>query len=112
MPATLAETIAETLSFIDRALTRIENGESAEAEAHDIRAYLVMTLELLDRDPGIEAAADDLHAVVAAFVTGHQRAEHGPERRDRRVLREAFLRLQAKLATGQPSDNARTRGRD
>jgi hypothetical protein len=110
MPATHAETIAEALSFIDRALTRIEKGESAEAEAHNIRAYLVNTLELVERDSGIEAAADDLYAVVAAFVTGHQQAEHGPERRDRRVLREAFLRLQAKLAASQPSDKAKAMG--
>jgi hypothetical protein len=78
MPATHAETIAEALSFIDRALTRIEKGESAEAEAHNIRAYLVNTLELVERDSGIEAAADDLYAVVAAFVTGHQKPSMAP----------------------------------
>ena len=70
MPATLAETLSETLSFIERALMRIENGESAEAEAHNIRAYLVNTLELVERDRGIEAAADDLYAVAAAFLGG------------------------------------------
>ena len=110
MTATLAETIAETLSFIERALARVENGEGAEAEAHNIRAYLVNTLELVERDPGIEAAAEDLYGVVAAFVTGHQEAEHGPERRDRRVVCEAFLRLEAKLAAGRPSDKARGMG--
>ena len=110
MPATLAETLSETLSFIERALMRIENGESAEAEAHNIRAYLVNTLELVERDPGIEAAADDLYAVAAAFLEGHQRAEHGPERRGRRVLREAFLRLEAKLGAGRPSDKATAMG--
>ena len=109
MPATLAETIAETLSFIERALVRVEKGESAEAEADNIRAYLVNTLELIERDPGIEAAADDLYAVVVAFVMGHQQAEHGP---DRRVLREAFLRLQDKLAASRPSDKATAMGLD
>jgi len=66
----------------------------------------------LERDPGIEAAADDLYATVMAFVTTHKDAEHGSERRDRRVVREAFLRLEAKLAAGRPSDNARALGLD
>ena len=103
---------AQTLSFIERALTRIQNGESPEAEAHTIRAYLVNTLELVERDPGIEAAADDLYAMVAGFVTGHEQAEHGPDRRDRRVVREAFLRLQDKLAASRPSDKAKAMGLD
>ena len=112
MPVTLAETIAETLRFIERALARVEKGESAEAEAHNIRAYLVNTLELVERDPGIEAAADDLYAVVAALVMGHQQAEHGPDRRDRRVVREACLGLQDKLAASRPSDKAMAMGLD
>jgi hypothetical protein len=110
MAATLPETLAETLSYIERSLTRIENGDGAEAEAHNVRAYLVNTLELVERDPGIEAAADDLYGVVAAFVTGHQNAEHGSERRDRRVVREAFLRFQAKLAASRPSEKATAMG--
>jgi hypothetical protein len=89
---------------------RIEDGHSPETEAHNIRANLVNTLELVELDPGIEAAADDLYAVTAAFVTSHQQRDHGPERRDRRVLREAFLRLQDKLTGARPSDKALGRG--
>ena len=74
MTATLAQTLAETLEFVEGAITRIEGGESREVEAHNIRAYLVNTLELVDRDPGIEAAADDLYAVAAAFVAAPARA--------------------------------------
>jgi hypothetical protein len=110
MPTTLAETIAETRSFIDRGLTRIESRDNAEAEAHNIRAYLLNTLELTDRDPGIEAAADDLYATIMAFVAGQAQPEHGPERRDQRVLREAFLRLCGKLSAAKPSDKAQAMG--
>ena len=109
MTATLAETVAQTLEFVERAIARIEGGESQEVEAHNIRAYLLNTLELVDRDPGIEAAADDLYAVAAAFGAAHQPG-HGPERRDRRVLREALLRLEAKLTAARPSEKARSMG--
>ena len=95
----------ESLDYVERALARLEEGAGAETEAHNIRAYLINTLELIDRDPGIEAAADDLYATAAAFAVGHgPDGDHGPERRDRRVLREAFLRLQDKLAGARPSD--------
>ena len=51
------------------------------------------TLEMIDRDPGIEAAADDLSTTVTAFIAGQARPGDGSQRRDTRVLREAFPRL-------------------
>jgi hypothetical protein len=77
-------TLQETLEY-ERALTRIKQGEGPETEAHNIRAYLVNTLELTDRDPGIEAAADDLYATATAFVAGRREPEDGAERRDERL---------------------------
>ena len=48
--------IADTIQFVGRALARVEKGDGAEdREVHNIRAYLVNTLELIERDPGIEA---------------------------------------------------------
>jgi len=104
MPQTFAEMVVETVDFVERALARIEQGDGADTELHNVRAYLVNTLELIERDPGIEAAADDLYATAAAFV-----ADQGPEhgRRDKRVLQEAFLRLREKLAGAAPSEKAR-----
>ena len=74
-------TLQETLEYVERALTRIKQGEGPETEAHNIRA----TLELTDRDPGIEAAADDLYATATAFVAGRREPEDGAERRDERL---------------------------
>src|SRR6188472_3257368 len=101
--------IKETLEYA-RALARLQEGDGAETEAHNICAYLVNTLELTDRDAGIEAAADDLYATATAFVAGQARPEDGSQRRDARVLREAFLRLRDKLASARPSDKARGMG--
>lgn len=110
MTQSFAAAIGESLEYVERALARIDGGEGAETEAHNIRAYLVNTLELTDRDSGIEAAADDLYATARAFAVGHAQADHGPERRDRRVLREAFLRLQEKLSEARLSEKARGMG--
>ncbi len=55
-----AEALEETMSFIERALDRITRNEGAEAELHNVQAYVLNILELVDRDPGIDAAADDL----------------------------------------------------
>jgi len=60
------------------------------------------------RDPGTEA--DALHATATAFAFGQGRPKNGLERRDRRVLRKAFLRLHEKVASARPSDNARGMG--
>lgn len=110
MTQALSGVLEETVAYVERALARIEKGEGAETEAHNIRAYLINTLELVDRDPGIDAAADDLYAVAAAFATGSPQPEHGPDRREERVLREAFLRLRDKLAGARPSEKARAMG--
>jgi hypothetical protein len=60
----LHDALEETLGFIQRALDRIRAGEGAEVELHNVRAYLLNILELVERDPGIEAASDDLYAVA------------------------------------------------
>ena len=110
MTQSFAAAIQETVEYVERALARIETGDGVEAEVHNVRAYLVNTLEMIDRDPGIEAAADDLYATAAAFVAGQGRPEDGSPRRDKRVLREAFLRLRDKLASARPSNKAQGMG--
>ena len=87
MTQTFAAAIQETLEYVERALARLEQGDGAAAEVHNIRAYLVNTLELTKRDPGIEAAADDLYATATAFVAGQGIQSNVPSARERRVLR-------------------------
>ena len=104
MTRALYDTLEETLGFVQRALDRIETGDSAEAELHNLRAYLINILELIERDPGIEAASDDLYSVAKELVV-----EPGRGPRISR-LREALLRLGDRLASARPSEQARHLG--
>ena len=70
MTRSLHDAVEETLGFIQRALDRIRAGDNADAELHNVRAYLVNVLELVERDPGIEAASDDLYQVVTVLASG------------------------------------------
>jgi hypothetical protein len=64
MTRALYDALEETLGFVQRALDHIESGDSAEAELHNLRAYLINILDLIERDPAIEAASDDLYSVA------------------------------------------------
>ena len=54
MTRPLQDALEETLGFIKRALDHIGAGEGAVAELHNVRAYLLNILELVEPDPGIE----------------------------------------------------------
>jgi hypothetical protein len=101
VPRSLHDALDETLGFVERALDRIRNGDSAEAELHNVRAYLINILDLVERDPGIEAASDDLYQVAAVLAQG---TDKGP--RTSRLLNEALLRFRERLALAQPSERA------
>ena len=105
MPRSLHDALEETLGFIQRALDRIRAGDNAEAELHNVRAYLVNVLELVERDAGIEAASDDHYQVTAALVEGTDKGT-----RMVRLLNEAFLRFRDRLAAAMPGQLARQMG--
>ena len=58
-------------------------------------------LELVERDPGIEAASDDLYKLAAVLTEGTDKGT-----RMARLLNEAFLRLGDRLASARPSERA------
>jgi hypothetical protein len=66
---------------------------------------LVNVLELVERDPGIEAASDDLSAVAKVLAEG---ADRGP--RMSRLLDEAMMRFRDRLTLARPSEQARHMG--
>lgn len=74
---------------IDKALFQISQSRNAKDAALTIRAHLIDLLSLLDRNPGLEAAADDLSKTVMAFVEagGYGRSA---EDRQERLLAEAY----------------------
>ncbi|MET0527837.1 MAG: hypothetical protein ABW003_05735 [Microvirga sp.] len=73
---------------------------------HNVRAYLLNILELVDRDPGIKAASDDLYAVAKEF-------SGGPDRGTRMswLLQEAFLRSCASVTASDRQGRASTSDR-
>ena len=99
MPRSLHDALDETLGFVERALDRIRAGESAEGELHNVRASLVNILELVQRDPGIEAASDDLYQVAAVLAEDTDKGT-----RMVRLLNEAFLRFRDRLEMARPSE--------
>src|SRR3954452_11056220 len=105
MTRPLHDALEETLGFIQRALDRIVAGEDLDAELHNVRAYLVNVLELVERDPGIEAASDDLYQVAATLAEGTDKGT-----RMVRPLNEAFLRVRDRLAVNMPGQLARHMG--
>ena len=101
MARSLHNALDETLACIERAIERICAGDGAEPELRNVRAYLVNLLELVERDPGIEAASNDLYQVAAVLVEGTDKSP-----RMSRLLSEAFLRLRDRLAMTRPSERA------
>src|SRR3954468_16976051 len=75
MTSPLHDAVDETLGFIDQALERIRAGEGSELELQNVRAYLLNILELVERDPGIEAASDDLYAAARELALGDDRGD-------------------------------------
>src|SRR3954454_5937650 len=92
---TLATALEETLGFIEGSVARVQAGDGADAELRSIRAYLLDVLELVERDPGIEAASDDLYASATALAGADKGA------RMLRLTNEALLRFRERLAAGR-----------
>ncbi len=60
-------------------------------------------LEVIERDPGITAAADDLLQAATAFGQGHNPARA-------RLLREAFHRFRERLTSARLNERGRKMG--
>src|SRR5215217_7474349 len=100
----------ELLSLIEQAIARIELGEGAEAALREMRASLLEIKAMVERDPGIRMAADDLYEAAAALVAGKSAGPDLVDVRRWRLLKEAGFRLCARLASAQPSEKARIMG--
>jgi hypothetical protein len=98
--------LADLLAQVERAAMTFEQG-GREIDLHDLRAALIDVLSLIERDPGIEAATEDLYDAAAAFrpdVTAST-----PLARRLRLLREARLRYCERLTGARPGERAVTR---
>ncbi|KAA2235419.1 hypothetical protein [Salinarimonas soli] len=84
------------------AIARIEDGGPADLQG--LREDLVVITSLIRRNPGIEAATEDLYeAAAAVHATGSDDADGA---RRLRLLREAAARWTERLGQAQPPDAA------
>ena len=93
--------LEDLLAQVERAATKFEQG-GREIDLHDLRAALIDILSLIERDPGIEAATEDLYDAAAAFrpdVTAST-----PLARRLRLLREARWRYCERMTGARPGE--------
>jgi len=79
----------DLLGLIEQAVARIEQGEGAEAALREMQASLLEIKAMVERDPGIRMAADDLYEAAAALVAGKSA---GPDLMDVRRWRLLVVR--------------------
>ena len=103
MHKSLAEMLEEGIASIKDALTQLEQLEHAQIGLHNLQAHLLNLLELIERDAGVTAAADDLLSTATAFHEGDHPARA-------RLLREAFRRFQDRLQSARLSEHGRMMG--
>jgi hypothetical protein len=91
----LTDAVDEKLALIASVVKNIEQGGQS-ADLRNLASHLVRSLRLFERNPGIEAAADDLYAAAAALVGESTKLSH-PAARGRRLLKEAHVRFCSRL---------------
>lgn len=91
----LNDAVGEKLDNIAEIIASVEKGTSA-ANLCLLMNHLIDALDLFRRNPGIEAAADDLYQATTA-VACELRGNLKPSSRRMRLLREAHLRFRSRL---------------
>ncbi len=104
---TFAAKLEETLGLIEPALAGIEQG-GGHAELLRLQSLLgdllINCMRLLDRNPGIEAAASDLYVAATALVK-YSALGLQPLARHQRLFREAQARFRERLTAARPSEH-------
>ena len=105
-----SEALQTLADLIGQAVARIEQNYGEPDELHTMRAHLVELLRLMERSPGIDAAANDLDAAATGLVRTTAADGSTALARRQRVLREAFQRFQQRIGSAKPSAKARHMG--
>ncbi len=90
-----AETIDEQLAAIERIVALLAE-DGGQADLRDLRVLLIDVIGLLKRDPGVEAAVDDLYAAARSLVVDRAVGSQ-PLARKLRLLRDARQRFHDRL---------------
>ena len=100
------EATRELLRGVEHPVARIEHHGEGEPALRALSAALLELETLVARDPGIKLAADDLFGAAVALVAGRRVGSGVVEIRRWRLLRDATVRLRARVAVAQPSHDA------
>ncbi len=92
---TLTDAVDEKLASIARVLAPMEQG-GGSVDLRELTRHLMDAMGLFQRNPGIEAAADDLYAATAALVADDA-PRLQPMARKLRLLKEAHRRFAGRL---------------
>jgi len=108
----ITQTINERVEAVKKVVNLIAQAGRGD-DLHDLRVLLINTMSLLKRDPGIEAAVDDLYASAAVLVRDAS-AGTPPAARSLRLLLSASdrfcTRLMAALDRIGPEPEMRLKG--
>lgn len=106
------ETIRERIAAVDLVAEAVA-GQGRDTDLHDLRVLLINAMSLLKRDPGVEAAVDDLYGAAKAIVRDAAMGVH-PVSRNIRFLRTALTRFSDRVPVvaglSEPDDTPRFRG--
>jgi hypothetical protein len=91
----LVEAVDDKLASIASILVSLEQG-SGSVELRDLAQHLIDAMGLFQRNPGIDAAADDLYAAAAALVADRMVGSQ-PLVRKIRLFKDAHLRFRSRL---------------
>jgi hypothetical protein len=92
----------ETVRFIERAVEQIARRDSVEAALRELEAFLLHTLGLVKRDPGLEIAAYDLYAAAAVIVASRSADASVVDVRPWRLLSDAARRFGERVQAAIP----------
>jgi len=103
--SSFAERLDETADLLACALDAIEQG-GEQVDLDDLVGLLgyqlLACMRLVERDPGLEAAASDLFAATTALVRESRNGSR-PSPRIQRLVREARTRFTCRLGSARPS---------
>ena len=109
-PDGLQPAFAPILDAVDRAIAAVTQHGASGGDLRRLEDQLVLLLSMIERNPGIQAAADDIYR-AACTVARSGWSPTGTIRDPRlaRLLREASARLRDRLPSAKPFHSGETK---
>jgi hypothetical protein len=106
VPSMVTDSMKRMIELIEPALAAIERGGS-EQDLKELRTLLqnllIDLMRVVERNPGLEAAAADLFGAASAIVRDNSVGALPPARK-MRLLREARARFRERIGAARPSE--------